>query len=265
MTSKQPGRTVSRPPTTRRQALRLAGAGAIGLVVSACSDDSGETTSDAGGSEDADRATDGTTSTTHADGDVLVPDCTLTPQQTEGPYYLDDDLVRSDITEGQPGTALALTLTIVDAGSCAPLADVPVDLWSCNASGVYSGFEQDPGGGDVDARGETFCRGTQVTDGAGEVAFTAIVPGWYEGRLPHMHVKVHPTADTESATQLYFPAELIDSTYAEEPYTARGPDPTTIETDVVLRGDATELDTLTVAASGTDTGWKAGYVIGIDA
>jgi protocatechuate 3,4-dioxygenase beta subunit len=251
---------VTPRPTTfdRRQALRLAGLAALGATAAACADDSSSAAS--GNSSTTGR---GSTTTSGASG--AASGCTLTPTQAEGPYYLDDDLVRADITEGRQGEPLSLMLTVVAADGCAPLADVAVDIWQTDADGVYSGFDQDNGTEEVDARGETFCRGTQVTGADGTVSFTTIVPGWYGGRVPHLHVKVRPDDSTEATTQLYFPAPMIDSVYSEEPYAARGADPTSVSDDAVLNGDSSEMDTLTLAASGDPdgTGYSADFTIAI--
>ena len=98
--------------------------------------------------------------------------CTLYPEQTEGPYYVDGDLVRSDIREGKPGTPLTLDLLVVSAGVCAPLANVAVDIWHCDAERVYSGYQGQRGG--LDTRGEVFLRGTQVSGSDGRVRFQTI-------------------------------------------------------------------------------------------
>jgi len=244
-------------PIDRRRALQFAGLAALGLAA-ACADD--ETPS---ADPDGSPTTPG--SSAAAAGEGAVPGCTLTPSQAEGPFYLDDDLVRVDVTEGRPGAPLALVLTIVSADGCVPLPDAAVDLWQTDAEGVYSGFDQDNGTDAVDATGETFCRGTQITDASGVVTFQTIVPGWYEGRVPHLHLKVRPDDSREATTQLYFPAPLIDSAYTEDPYASRGSDPTSVADDAVLNGDADKMDELTLAASGDPdgTGYSADYTIAI--
>lgn len=150
-----------------------------------------------------------------------VAPCTLYPQQVEGPYYVPGDLLRQDITDGKAGTALALHLRVVRQGDCNPLPNVAVDVWHCDALGVYSGFAGQLQG--LDTRGQTFLRGTQITNAAGEVVFRTIFPGWYPGRTTHIHFKVRPTANTEATSQLYFPEPLNDLVYTKNaPYTSRG-------------------------------------------
>src|ERR1700733_12348713 len=79
---------------------------------------------------------------------IAAPSCTLNSEQEEGPYYVDDETLRRDITEGRPGVPLILAIRVVDAKSCAPLRDAALDIWHCDAAGVYSGFTADnPDGG----------------------------------------------------------------------------------------------------------------------
>ena len=122
--------------------------------------------------------------------------CVLTPEQTEGPYYLPLDLLRQDITEGRPGLPLRLRIAVVDVNGCSPLPDAAVDIWHCDAQGYYSGFTGYPGG-DADPEAGagveegTFLRGVQTTNADGIAEFQTIYPGWYTGRTVHIHMKVH--------------------------------------------------------------------------
>jgi protocatechuate 3,4-dioxygenase beta subunit len=136
--------------------------------------------------------------------------CRPTPRSTEGPFYFDPKLERSDITEGRPGAPLELALRVVQAGGCAPLEGARVDIWHADALGDYS------------ARGETFMRGAQLTDAAGDARFRTIWPGWYRGRTTHVHFKVWRAAREALTGQLYFPDEISDRLYREAaPYNAR--------------------------------------------
>lgn len=131
--------------------------------------------------------------------------CLLSPEMTEGPYYLDDMLIRQDIAEHKAGIPLALTLTVVDAETCAPITNAAVDVWHCDANGFYSGFvDNSPGGqandaGYVDDGSDagTFLRGTQLSDEQGNATFTTIYPGWYGGRAIHIHLAVHTGGENE--------------------------------------------------------------------
>lgn len=119
------------------------------------------------------------------EGATAMPDCVLTPGQEEGPFYIDLAQVRQDIVENRPGVPLALALTVVDSDTCKPIRDAAVDIWHCDALGVYSG---EPSEG---SEGETYLRGVQLTDGNGLAEFATIYPGQYPGRTTHIHVKVH--------------------------------------------------------------------------
>lgn len=158
------------------------------------------------------------------------PSCVLTPEQTEGPYYLDTALLRSDITEGRPGIPLQLSLTVVDASTCTAIPNAVVDIWHADASGTYSGYAAEG------TAGETFCRGIQVTDASGGVTFQSMYPGWYRGRTTHIHIKVHVGSSTVVTSQLYFPDAVSDAVYAQSPYNTDGQRDTTNETDGILGG-----------------------------
>ena len=146
--------------------------------------------------------------------------CMLSKEVTEGPFYVDPKLIRADITEGVAGTPLALRLQVVDA-DCSPIAGARVDVWHCDATGAYSGV-QNLGGG-ADTTGQTFLRGTQMTDAAGIAAFQTIYPGWYRGRTVHIHYKVILEGNAVLTSQIFFDDSLSDGVYASgAAYSARG-------------------------------------------
>src|SRR5687768_4580280 len=156
------------------------------------------------------------------------PSCVLTPSADEGPYFVDERLLRSDIRgdaeDGRPeeGVSLLLALRVVDAADdCPPVAGAAVDIWHCNAHGTYS---DEPSEGTV---GRTFLRGCQLSDVDGNVEFISIFPGWYAGRAVHIHLKVRLLHDEQVTydftTQLFFDEGLIREIYSEAPYEARGP------------------------------------------
>ncbi|HVU00318.1 MAG TPA: intradiol ring-cleavage dioxygenase [Polyangiaceae bacterium] len=155
--------------------------------------------------------------------------CALYPQETEGPYYLDLGLLRSDITEGKPGAPLELEIEVVRARDCSPVADAAVDVWHCDAAGVYSGFPGQLGG--LDTTGERALRGTQITGADGRVTFRTIYPGWYPGRTTHVHFKVHLTPTSVVTSQLYFPEDVTAEVYTTAPYDAHGGKDTTNAAD----------------------------------
>jgi protocatechuate 3,4-dioxygenase beta subunit len=156
------------------------------------------------------------------------PSCVARPQQTEGPFFVEEELDRSDIRSDpgtgvvKPGVPLRLTFNIsrMSGTSCAPLTGAKVDLWHCDASGRYSDARS-RGSSSV---GEKFLRGYQRTDAAGTAQFLTIYPGWYGGRTVHVHFKVRTAASStpayEFTSQLYFDDALTDRVYAFEPYAA---------------------------------------------
>ena len=169
-----------------------------------------------------------TTATADAESSALkcVP---LTAEQTEGPYYVDDLLLRDDISEAREGVALDLEISVIDAVTCAPLADAAVDIWHCDALGDYSGV----GGqmGNDDTSGQTWMRGVQLTDASGVARMRTVYPGWYVGRCTHIHLKVHIGGTAEDGTylggttahtgQLYFDDAMSDDVAKLSPYNTR--------------------------------------------
>ncbi len=145
--------------------------------------------------------------------------CVITPEVTEGPYYFDPALERSDITEGRPGLPTSVRLQVVDE-QCRPLPGARIDIWHADATGLYSGFANQTGG--VDTTGQTFMRGTQFADDQGVVEFATVFPGWYRGRTTHIHFKVFLDEATLLTGQLFFPDEVSERVYATvAPYTER--------------------------------------------
>jgi len=141
--------------------------------------------------------------------------CVLAPEQTEGPYYVDDAAVRRNVTEGRPGVALTLRLTVVAASTCKPVRNAAVEIWHCDAAGVYSGTSQQ------DTAEERFLRGVQRTDARGLAIFRTIYPGWYRGRTVHIHTMVHIGGNVVHTGQLYFADSMTDAVYKRSPYNRR--------------------------------------------
>ena len=140
--------------------------------------------------------------------------CVLTPEQTEGPYYISGEKLRRNITEGRPGAAMVLRAFVVDASTCRPIKNAAVDIWHADASGVYSGFGQGAGN-------RTFMRGIQRTNAKGLALFRTVYPGWYQGRTVHIHVKLHLGGNVVHTGQLYFPDATTDAVYKQAPYSSR--------------------------------------------
>jgi protocatechuate 3,4-dioxygenase beta subunit len=157
--------------------------------------------------------------------------CVVRPVSTPGPYWVDEKLNRADIRSDpgdsvvKEGVLLTLTMNLssIVRGSCSPLRGAIVDLWQCDAEGVYSDAE-DPRY--FNTVGQKFLRGYQVSDKDGVVKFTTIYPGWYPERTPHIHYKIRSPASARSAYefvgQMYFDDELSDRVYARAPYAGRG-------------------------------------------
>jgi protocatechuate 3,4-dioxygenase beta subunit len=191
--------------------------------------------------------------------------CVLTPEATEGPYYLDLDKVRSDITEGKDGTPLDLKVTVVDATGCTPIKDAAIDVWHCDAAGVYSGFSQAGGGGPGGAQSatddQTFLRGTQVTDANGLAQFHTIYPGWYRGRAVHIHMKVHVGGSVVHTGQLFFDDDLTNQVYGSAPYSSRGTPDVRNSADDIYRSAGAASAILAVTPSGQ--GYAGEITVGV--
>jgi protocatechuate 3,4-dioxygenase beta subunit len=146
--------------------------------------------------------------------------CVLTPELTEGPYYVAGEKIRQDITEGKPGTALLLNLTVLNASTCKLVKNAAVEIWHCDASGVYSGAV-------ANNSGTNFLRGMQKTNAKGVATFKTIYPGWYPGRAVHIHIKAHVGGNVVHTGQLFFPAGVTKAVYQKAPYRTHGTTPDT--------------------------------------
>jgi protocatechuate 3,4-dioxygenase beta subunit len=178
----------------RRQALAGFGSVSLGALIAACSDDEGPPL----------EAQTGEGTDTEFDGAAR---CTLTAEQTEGPFYFDVDRIRSDIREDREGAPLLLRVRVRDQGAgCEPIRNAVVDIWHCDAEGSYS------------AQGQTFLRGAQVTNAEGIAEFATIYPGWYPGRTVHIHGKVHLDRETVLTTQFYFADDVTARVFVDDPY-----------------------------------------------
>jgi protocatechuate 3,4-dioxygenase beta subunit len=204
---------------SRRDLLGFAAKGAASVVVSqsvflACAAGAASATDTSASS-----GTTGTTGTTPTDAS-----CVLTAALTEGPFFVDEKLNRSDIRT-DPGTGavaagipLALTFNVsrVANSACTPLTSAYLDVWHCDSTGVYS---------DVSGSSKKFLRGYQITDANGVAAFTTIYPGWYGGRAVHIHFKLRLYAGSSKAyeftSQFFFDDTLTDSVYTQSPYSTR--------------------------------------------
>jgi protocatechuate 3,4-dioxygenase beta subunit len=176
-----------------------------------------------------------------ADSAVGAPNCVLAPEQTEGPYYIDNHMIRSDIRDGKQGAPLSLRLQVLNASTCKPISGATVEVWHCDALGRYSGFNA-PG---------KFLRGGQRSGSSGFVTFKTIYPGWYQGRTTHIHVKVHAGGQVVHTGQLYFADATTAAVYrSRSPYRSRGQKDTPNAQDMVF-GSGGRQSMLRLSKSGS--------------
>ena len=228
--------TTTRRLLTRRRALGILGAAGVAGLATAVgcgsSDDQATETPTQGAT-----ATSGATATATATAAATATataaataaaqiNCVVVPALTEGPYFVDELLNRSDIrTDPATGVAseglpLDLTVRVFD-GACAPLAGAHVDIWHCDASGKYSDESSN------NTVGQKFLRGYQTTDDSGTARFTTIYPGWYQGRAVHIHFKIRTydgsnNKTAEFTSQFFFDDSLSDTVFEGAPYSGRG-------------------------------------------
>jgi protocatechuate 3,4-dioxygenase beta subunit len=236
---------------TRRETLKLLGALSAAMLAG-CAPGATSPTST--------RAPTQAASTTAA----TLPSCIVRPEVTEGPYYVDEDLNRSDI-RSDPGTGamkdgapLALTFRVVQVASagCTPLEGAKVEIWHCDAAGVYSDVS-DPG---FDTTGQKFLRGYQVTDANGLATFTTIYPGWYSSRAVHIHFKIHEDTSGQSrefTSQLFFDDALSDQVFTQAPYAGKG------QRDMLNSNDRIYDSQLLLVTTATNEGYAATFDIGL--
>jgi protocatechuate 3,4-dioxygenase beta subunit len=253
---------------TRREILALIGAGGAAGFLAACMPGGGSSPAASAGASAAPSATgsasaSAATASASAAVATALPACVVAPELTEGPYYLDVDLDRSDIrantSDGAVSEGAALTLDWIvsqaDGSACVPLEGVVVDVWHCDALGVYSGISGNTG---------NFLRGFQRTDANGRASFRTIYPGWYQGRAVHIHFKIRtdPDADAgfEFTSQLFFDDELSRTVYATGVYAQKGPQDQSNESDRIFNqsGGATLL-----AVTQDGEGYRATFPIAV--
>ncbi|NEP19998.1 MAG: intradiol ring-cleavage dioxygenase [Leptolyngbya sp. SIO4C1] len=199
-----------------------------------------------------------------------LPACVVSPEQTEGPYFVEEALNRSDIrtdpTDGsiKPGVPLQLVLQVsqVNASACQPLAGAIVDVWHCDAEGVYS----DVVDRSFNTQGQRFLRGSQITDSDGRVEFMTIYPGWYRGRAVHIHFKIRnrPAQDSaqgyEFTSQLYFDDAVSDQVHTQVPYRRRGQRDMRNARDRIYQGGGEQL---MLQLTSAETGYIGTFEIGL--
>ncbi|MFA6150825.1 MAG: hypothetical protein WC716_05860 [Chitinophagaceae bacterium] len=156
--------------------------------------------------------------------------CTVVPTETAGPYPITSGMLaatlRTDIRETQAGQLHKIKMKIIGDQNCAPLINAEVDIWHCNADGNYSGYTTTAHSGTVNAVGQTWLRGRAMTDANGEVEFTTIFPGWYPGRITHIHFEVKVSGTSVKISQFTYPKTEKDNVHSTlAPYSTWGVDP----------------------------------------
>ncbi|GAB4511780.1 MAG: hypothetical protein OHK0046_10340 [Anaerolineae bacterium] len=202
-----------------------------------------------------------------------LPSCVVRPELTEGPYFVDNDLNRSDIrldpTDESVRVGLPLWLTFrvseITRRACAPLPGARVDIWHCDAEGEYSGVEANR----TENNEALWLRGYQITDEAGVAEFVTIYPGWYTGRAVHIHFKIRMNPEDEQGyeftSQFFFPEDINDLVHAEAPYASKGTRNRLNEQDGIFR-QSEGLLTLDVQPFEKDdeSGYAAVFTIGLN-
>lgn len=197
--------------------------------------------------------------------------CIARPEMTEGPYFVDKQLERSDIRlEPSTGVAsagvpltIAFSVASVGSNTCAPLADAVVDIWQCDADGVYSGVNDSMSG--TNTTGKKFLRGFLKSNKNGQATFTTVYPGWYPGRAVHIHFKIRTIgADAkayEFTSQLFFDDGLSDELFKNAPYKRDRARDTRNVNDGIYQDGGKEL---TLALTKSASGYTGAISVGLD-
>jgi protocatechuate 3,4-dioxygenase beta subunit len=205
--------------------------------------------------------------TTDAGTGTGLPGCVVRPALTEGPYFVDEKLNRSDIRSSTPsgivkaGVPLVLNFVVSKVGtSCVALSGVQVDVWHCDAGGLYSDESAN------NTVGQNFLRGYQLTDANGKAVFTTVYPGWYSGRAVHIHFKLRVLSGSsltkEFTSQLFFNETTTDLVHATAAYSARGTRTTLNANDNIYKNGGSQL-LLTLAGDAT-AGYAATFDVGLN-
>jgi len=242
---------------SRREALKLLGIGSAAFLA-ACTPEATSTLVPTAGS------------TQVPSGTSTALDCVVRPELTIGPYFVDDQLNRSDIRSEpsdnsvKEGLPLTLNLVVASVGdnSCTPIEGAQVDVWHCDANGQYSGVS-DQG---FDTSGQKFLRGYQLTDANGAVQFQTIYPGWYSGRAVHIHFTIRTkgadSQDYQFTSQFFFDDNVTDQVHAQELYASKGQRDTRNATDNIFNGGGDQL--LLNLEGDTTNGFTSTFNVGLD-
>lgn len=164
--------------------------------------------------------------------------CVLTCQTTEGPCYYNGNLVRRDITEGIQGMPVRLAYRVVNVDTCQPIQNASVEIWHTDRNGNYSAPISNMCSNDATTRSQTFSRGIQLTDANGWAYFDSIFPGWYSGRVTHIHLRVRLNSTTIVTSQFFFWDKVSEAIYRNHPlYNHRPSRDMTNTSDNVIGGN----------------------------
>ena len=237
---------------TRRQTLGIAGAAGSAVVLGG---GAGKVISNL--AENPDEVTAAT----------AAKSCKLTPEVTEGPFYVALDKIRKDITEGRPGVPLTLKLRVVDVKRCAPIHGAAVDIWHCDAGGLYS--DEASNG----TSGQTYLRGVQLTNKKGYATIGTVYPGHYTGRATHIHLKVHIGGKARGGTlrgghvshtgQLFFSESANSSVYALSPYSSDNA-PRTLNSSDSIYSQAGGTSAEVALKGSASSGFVGSIVLGVN-
>jgi protocatechuate 3,4-dioxygenase beta subunit len=246
---------------SRREVLSLLGVGAAGVVAVACAPTAIQSLIPSSSATPA-----ATIAPNPTASGIAIPSCVVRPELTEGPYFVDERLNRSDIRPDTNSSAiadgipLALTFAVSKVGNntCDPFPAALVDVWHCNAEGLYSDEANN------NTVGQNFLRGYQLTDANGNAAFTTIYPGWYNGRTVHIHFKIRTDPDASSGfeftSQLFFDESITAQVFAQQPYAARGTQDTSNARDGIYQNGGSQL---LLAPTKSGSGYSTTFEIGV--
>jgi protocatechuate 3,4-dioxygenase beta subunit len=199
--------------------------------------------------------------------------CVLTPEVTEGPYWIENTLTRRDIREGKAGLPLELVLTVQNAKTCKVISGADVEVWHCDATGVYSGYDSSgsaggpPSGGGNHATPTSsthYLRGHQKSDSSGVARFLTVYPGWYRGRTPHIHLKVHVGGGVVHTGQVFFDEKTTALVYKIAPYKSHGqPDTSHAEDNIFAQAGKKKAQLALTKRTQGRKGYRGAITLGV--
>jgi len=237
-----------------RNGMGILGLASIVPMLNACGKDNDTNSTD----------TDTTTGT-----DTEGGSCTVTDRETDGPYPLyksrGSSIQRVDITDGKTGLPLSITITVRNVkDSCNVVNNARVDIWHCDKDGYYSGYSNTGYLGTQDNSALVFCRGLQYSDSNGQVKFTSVYPGWYTGRVTHIHAQIYVDSSLKLTTQIAFPDAINTAVYKTSLYSAHGQNSMTNAQDNIIM-DSLDNELATLTANTTTGGYDLTHTIYISA